>query len=75
MAPGESLISPYQVRATPGYLETLKVPLLRGRFFTEADTATSPRVVIVDEPAGAEVLARPGSGRPPHVPTRQSTRT
>ena len=49
MAPGESLISPYQVHATPGYLETLKVPLLRGRFFTEGDTETSPRVVIVDD--------------------------
>ena len=49
MAPGESLVSPYQVRATPGYLETLKVPLLRGRFFTEGDTEKSPRVVIVDD--------------------------
>ena len=49
MAPGESLISPYEVRATPGYLETLKVPLLRGRFFTEGDTEKSPRVVIVDD--------------------------
>ena len=27
MAPGESLISPYQVVATPGYLETMKIPL------------------------------------------------
>ncbi len=49
MAPGESLISPYQVHATPGYLETLRVPLLRGRFFTEGDTETSTRVVIVDD--------------------------
>ncbi|HJR59285.1 MAG TPA: ABC transporter permease [Vicinamibacterales bacterium] len=49
MAPGESLISPYQVSATPGYMEALKVPLKSGRFFTDGDTPTSPRVVIVDE--------------------------
>jgi predicted permease len=49
MAPGESLISPYQVTATPGYMEALRVPLKNGRFFTETDTGTSQRVVIVDE--------------------------
>lgn len=49
MAPGESLISPYQVSATPGYLEALRVPLKSGRLFTDSDTATSQRVVIVDE--------------------------
>ncbi len=49
MAPGESLISPYQVTVTPGYMETLKLPLRSGRFFQESDTATSPLVVIVDE--------------------------
>ena len=49
MAAGESLISPYRVRATPGYMETLDIPLLRGRYFADSDTATSSRVVIVDE--------------------------
>lgn len=49
MAPGESLISPYQVTVTPGYMEALKLPLAAGRFFREADTTTSPLVVIVDE--------------------------
>ncbi|HEU4937456.1 MAG TPA: ABC transporter permease [Vicinamibacterales bacterium] len=49
MAPGESLISPYRVIATPGYLETLKVPLKRGRTFNDSDTETSPGVVIVDD--------------------------
>ena len=34
---------------TPGFLPTLKVPLLRGRQFTEQDGPNSPRVVIVDE--------------------------
>ena len=49
MAPGESLISPYRVVATPGYLEALKVPLRSGRTFTDSDTADSPPVAIVDE--------------------------
>ena len=49
MAPGESLISPYQVTVSPGYMEALKLPLKSGRFFSETDTAESPLVVIVDE--------------------------
>jgi predicted permease len=49
MAPGESLISPYRVVASHGYLESLGVPLRSGRLFTASDTEDSPRVVIVDE--------------------------
>ncbi len=49
MVPGESLISPYQVTVTPGYMAALELPLRSGRFFSESDTATSPLVVIVDE--------------------------
>jgi putative ABC transport system permease protein len=49
MAPGESLISPYQVIASPGYMETLGIPLKSGRRFTDSDTESSPLVVIVDE--------------------------
>jgi putative ABC transport system permease protein len=49
MAPGESLISPYRVIATPGYFEALDVPLKHGRTFNDSDTETSPPVVVVDE--------------------------
>lgn len=49
MSPGESLISPYRVIASPGYFQTMGIPLKRGRAFTASDTPTSPRVVIVDE--------------------------
>jgi putative ABC transport system permease protein len=33
---------------TPGYLETMKTPLISGRVFSASDTATSPLVAIVD---------------------------
>jgi predicted permease len=33
---------------TPGYFRTLEVPLLAGRDFTDADTAGSPDVIIID---------------------------
>jgi predicted permease len=49
MAPGESLISPYMVVASPGYIETLGIPLKRGRTFKDSDTETSAPVVIVDD--------------------------
>ena len=32
----------------PNYLDTMKIPLLRGRFFTPADTSTSERVIVID---------------------------
>jgi len=49
MAPGESVVSPHQLYVTAGYLETLRVRLKRGRFFTDSDTPPAPGVVIVDE--------------------------
>jgi predicted permease len=49
MAPGESLISPYTVIASPGYFETLGIPLRSGRRFNDGDTESSTPVVIVDD--------------------------
>jgi predicted permease len=49
MAPGESLISPYTNRVSPGYFETMRIPLHRGRFFSSSDDARAPGVVIIDE--------------------------
>ena len=49
MKPGESLISPMQVNVTPGYFETMRTPLLRGRYFNERDNEMNPGVVIIDE--------------------------
>jgi putative ABC transport system permease protein len=37
--------------AGPEYFATMRIPLLRGRDFTDADTATAPQVVIVSRAA------------------------
>jgi predicted permease len=41
---------------TPGYFETLRTPLARGRDFGKADTKESPRVAIVNETAARELF-------------------
>ncbi|MGE0158496.1 MAG: ABC transporter permease [Gemmatimonadales bacterium] len=49
IAPGESLLAPFQTTAGPGYFETLGIELLEGRTFEEADGPDAPRVVVIDE--------------------------
>ena len=49
MRPGESVISPQRIEITPGYMETMKIGLIRGRYFDERDSDKALPVVIVDE--------------------------
>jgi putative ABC transport system permease protein len=49
MAAGESILSPNQLMVTPGFLETLRVSVVRGRLFTDADAPPAPAGVIIDE--------------------------
>ena len=49
MKPGESVISPIRLSVTPGYMETMGIGLVRGRYFQDSDNAHSPLVVMVDE--------------------------
>ena len=49
MKPGESLVAPSSFTATPGYFESMRIGLVRGRTFEARDVAEAPPVVIVDE--------------------------
>ncbi|UCG86075.1 MAG: ABC transporter permease, partial [Gemmatimonadota bacterium] len=44
---GEDELSADIASASPGYFETMEIPLLRGREFTAGDNMDSPRVAIV----------------------------
>jgi putative ABC transport system permease protein len=47
-APGHELSANFRV-ASPGYFESLSIPVMRGRTFTAHDTAQSPMVAVIDE--------------------------
>ena len=50
--PGESPAGAYRI-VMPGYFETMRLPVLRGRTITEADDSRAPGVVIISERAAA----------------------
>jgi predicted permease len=53
---------PVQIReVTPGYLNVVRVPLKRGRYVSESDTAGAPLVVVLNE----EAVARYFDGQDP----------
>jgi len=70
------------MQASPDYYKTFKIPVIRGREFTDADTASSPGVVIINEalqkqyfpnenPIGQQILVGKGMGPPFEEPARQ----
>jgi predicted permease len=69
--PGESVVSPNQLYVSPGYLEALAVSLKSGRFFTDSDTSSAPRVVIIDEQLAARFWPnQPAVGRRMYLPEK-----
>jgi putative ABC transport system permease protein len=50
--PGENPNGDWQV-VTPGYFQTMRIPLIRGRFFTETDMASGALSVVVSEAMAA----------------------
>jgi len=49
LPPGAPQPGAFRVIVTPGYLETLKLKLLEGRFYEDADQAPGRRFVVVDQ--------------------------
>ncbi len=49
MSPGESLVSPTRTSVTPGYFETMGIPLIAGRTFDPRDIEGALRTVVVDQ--------------------------
>ncbi|MEZ5416665.1 MAG: ABC transporter permease [Vicinamibacterales bacterium] len=47
--PGESFVSPYQIRVSPGYFEAMGIAAVDGRTFDGSETPDSEPVVIVDQ--------------------------
>ncbi|MFN8058234.1 MAG: ABC transporter permease [Vicinamibacterales bacterium] len=84
MQPGESVVSPDNISAGPGYFETMGIRLERGRFFDATDTDQSARVAIVDrslarhfwgdaDPIGRRLVQPVGPDALAH-PTDENTR-
>jgi predicted permease len=47
----------YQVMVSPGFFQTLGIPLLTGRLLTDHDDQESPRVVVINEAAARKYFA------------------
>lgn len=47
--PGESVVSPAHSIVTPGYFESMDIPVIEGRGFDETDQAGGRPVIVIDE--------------------------
>jgi len=75
LPPGAPQPGAYQVIVTPGYLQTLGLKLLEGRFYEEADLQPGRRVFVVDQsfarkyfPNGSAIGGRFSFGQRPEKP-------
>ena len=68
--------------ASPGYFDLFKIPILRGRDFTDSDTAGAPGVVLInqsmakkfwpkEDPVGQQIIIGKGAGPQYEEPPRQ----
>ena len=48
LPPGKSLTADYAT-VSPDYFRVMRIPLLRGRFFSEQDSPSNPKVAIISE--------------------------
>ncbi len=76
MKPGESLIAPVSTIVSTGYFETMRIPLVRGRYFNASDTPSSTRVAVIDERLAQKFWpGRDAVGRRLHYPSDLSNPT
>lgn len=75
LPPGAAQPGAYQVMVTPGYLETLGLKLIEGRFYEEADLQPGRRTFVVDQsfarkyfPEGSAIGGRFSFGGRPQKP-------
>ncbi len=55
LPPGENFINADWRMVGGRYFEAMQIPLVRGRFFTEQDIETKPKVVLIDEYMAAQL--------------------
>jgi len=51
--PGQNFAGDWQV-VTPGYLEAMRIPLVSGRYITDADHLTAPQVILINRTMAEE---------------------
>ena len=73
------------MNTSPGYFEAFKIPILRGRDFTDRDVAGAPGVVLINEsmakkywpkedPLGQQIIIGKGVGPEFEEPPRRDHR-
>jgi predicted permease len=71
---GEAVVSPIQVVATDGYMETMGIRLSAGRYFDQRDTASSQPVILIDKQlAGRFWPGQDAVGRRMYTPSGRNT--
>jgi putative ABC transport system permease protein len=68
------IVPEYEVNAAPAtaeFFSTLGIPLVQGRFFTDADDESHPRVTIVSAEAARDLFGNDPVGRTLTLPTSQ----
>jgi putative ABC transport system permease protein len=56
--PPKNALTAFLFTPTPDYLQTMRIPLLHGRFFTQQDRVGSEPVIVIDETLAAQQFSQ-----------------